>query len=335
MGLDSSKCITGYGHYSIKGRRKAMEDKTLFIPEFCHENQALFAVFDGHNGRNCSKFITCKLPEVLSRNSYFIEAPSVALVQSFMEVDKIFLEDCAKKGDKSGSTGVAVLIRDKQLYVANTGDSRCIICHDSNVYALTSDHKPYLPFEKDRIIHSGGHVVSGRVEGVLAVARAFGDIDFKNKDSYGPGAITCEPDIKIWNISNKTEFIVLACDGLWDVLSNACVANFVRKRLLRGKSPQKVCEHLVKYAYTKGSKDNISAIIVSFMNETHFKNNPQLIDIPLNSDNTTNEQEPSDISDTDDSSCDMSNSPAIEKRKKKKEELCHYFHADEGDVIDV
>jgi len=298
MGIDSSKCITDYGHHSIQGRRKEMEDKSLFIPEFCHENQALFAVFDGHHGRTCSKFITNKLPEVLCRNSYFLEAPSVALVQSFMEVDKMFLESSGKNGDKSGSTGVAVLIRDKQLYVANTGDSRCIISQDSNIYALTSDHKPDQPFEKDRIILSGGHVVSGRVEGVLSVARSFGDIDFKNKESCGPGAITCEPDIKIWNITEKSEFIVLACDGLWSVLSNETVANFVRKRLLRGKTSQKVSEQLVKYAYSKGSKDNISAVVISFMKPVD--QNDSLSDSlnkmnPQNLDQSTHEQEHSDV----------------------------------------
>jgi len=319
MGIDSSKCITGYGHYSIQGRRKDMEDKTLFIPEFCHENQALFAVFDGHNGRTCSKFITSRLPEVLSRNSYFLEAPSVALVQSFMEVDRQFLESSAKKGDKSGSTGVAVLIRDKQLYVANTGDSRCIICQDSNIIALTSDHKPNQPFETARILESGGHVVEGRVEGVLGVARSFGDRDFKNKKSYGPGAITCEPDIKIWSINEKTEFLVLACDGLWDVLTNETVGNFVRKRLIKGRNPQKVSEHLVKYAYTKGSKDNISALVISFLNVSGCKNNPQLIDIPLhcdNSDSPRHEQEPSDLSDSADNSITISNFGGSQKKSE-------------------
>jgi len=318
MGIDSSKCFTGYGHYSIKGRRKEMEDKTLFIPEFCHEKQALFAVFDGHNGRTCSKFITSKLPEVLSKNCYFFDAPSVALVQSFMEVDKMFLENCSKKGDKSGSTGVAVLIRDKQMFVANTGDSRCIICEESNVYALTNDHKPYNSFEKDRILHSGGHVVSGRVEGVLAVARAFGDIEFKNKESFGPGAITCEPEIKIWNISDKTEFIVLACDGLWDVFSNGCVANFVRKRLLKGQTPQKVCESLVKYAYQKGSRDNISAVIVSFLDGNLCKNNPQLIDIPIKDEYCHQQEKTCSDSFDDASSSDCSHSHEKEIRKQNK-----------------
>jgi serine/threonine protein phosphatase PrpC len=149
------------------------------------------------------------------------------------------------------------------------------------------------------------------VEGVLGVARAFGDIDFKNKESLGAGAITCEPDIKIWTISDKTEFLVLACDGLWDVLSNATVANFVRKKLLKGKTPQKVCANLVKYAYTKGSKDNISAVVISFFQESHLIRNHPLIDIPLkdstssvptnepNSSTNSITNEPNDLSDSE------------------------------------
>jgi serine/threonine protein phosphatase PrpC len=180
----------------------------------------------------------------------------------------------------------------------------------------------------DEVIEKIHFYLTLLVEGVLAVARAFGDIDFKDKKSYGAGAITCEPEIKIWNITEKTEFIVLACDGLWDVFSNGCVANFVRRRLLIGKTPQSVCESLVKYAYQKGSRDNISAVIVSFLDINRCKNNPQLIDIPINDDNITNRQEKSCDSDSyDDNSSDNSHSP---KSKKKKD---NYFN--EGVLIDA
>lgn len=168
------------------------------------------------------------------------------------------------KGLKDGSTAIVAILRQDQLYVANTGDSRAIVCEDATPIPLSTDHKPMDLKEMNRIRAAGGDVFLGRVQGILAVARAFGDIDFKG-ESGETGFITCEPDIKMWTINEKTEFIVLACDGVWDVMSNYDVVKFVREKLLQGLSPQTVTEQLVLQCFHRGSMDNISAIIVSFL----------------------------------------------------------------------
>jgi len=320
MGVDSSKCYTSYGRCSIQGRRKEMEDKTIVLPDFLEnddENLGLFGVFDGHNGNTCSDFLSENLPEILLKNDYLNVSPSIALIQSFLETDKSFLRKCCDNGDKSGSTGVASLIKDGQIYIANTGDSRCIICEDAHVYALSSDHKPSIPFEKERIINSGGQVTQGRVQGTLAVARAFGDIEFKDKLTFGAGVLTCEPDIKIWNVADATEFMVLACDGLWDVMSNEEVAQYVRKRLLKGIRSQKVCEELVRYAYKIGSTDNISVVIISFLKEEYLEKHPDVIDKTIECDEKGSSSDSSDITtEIDQVKC--------EKRRLKKEKVNKY-----------
>jgi len=123
-------------------------DSRSFIPvrqnKSGEEFICLFGVFDGHNGNTCSKFLSTNFPETLKKNGYLNESPSMALIQSFLELDKTFLKRCCTSGDKSGSTGVTTLIKDEQIFIANTGDSRCIICEDAVVYALTNDHKPSI-----------------------------------------------------------------------------------------------------------------------------------------------------------------------------------------------
>jgi len=344
MGGDSSKCYTSYGRCSIQGRRREMEDKTLLLPDFVenedHNAFGLFGVFDGHNGNTCSKYLSDNFPEVLKKNSYLNESPSFALIQTYLEIDKSFLQKCCSSGDKSGSTGVATLVRENQIFIANAGDSRCIICEDARVFALTSDHKPSIPFERERIINSGGQITQGRVQGTLAVARSFGDIEYKDKSTLGAGVLTCEPDIKIWNVVDATEFMVLACDGLWDVMTNEQVAQFVRKRLLKGIRAQKVCESLVKHAYKIGSTDNISVVIVSFFKRSYLEKNPDVVNKIIECiDNAEFKDcvsmESSDIS--SDHSASEIDQIKQEKRRKKKEKIHQYskkyFCGDDDQMI--
>ena len=110
-----------------------------------------------------------------------------------------------------------------------------------------------------RIEDNGGTAIGGRVQGTLGVSRAFGDISFKEKNY-----VICNPDIFSFSISNTNHFIVLACDGLWDVMSNQDVINFVFERLAQNEDQEKIVEELVCEAYDKGSNDNITAMIIVF-----------------------------------------------------------------------
>jgi len=169
---------------------------------------------------------------------------------------------------------VALLTEDNHLYVANAGDSRCVICKNGKAQAMSSDHKPGIPEEvariestghsvhKETIIVNGTRTYAYRVDGQIAVSRAIGDADYK--DNYGESpekqAITCVPDITEEDLA-AGDFIILACDGVWDVLSNEDVVNFINQRK-QSQDIQTITEQLVEEAIQKGSQDNITVVIV-------------------------------------------------------------------------
>uniref|UniRef100_A0A6B2L3N8 protein-serine/threonine phosphatase n=1 Tax=Arcella intermedia TaxID=1963864 RepID=A0A6B2L3N8_9EUKA len=241
-----------------------MEDATAIILHYGnHPGQSFFGVFDGHNGSRCARYLAQYLPSIIAVDVRFDTHPQIAINDAFLKVDNEFLRISKTQGLKDGSTAIVVIIKGNQIYVANTGDSRAILCDKSSAVPLSTDHKPLDNKERKRINAAGGHVFLGRVQGVLGVARAFGDIDFKREG--GEGFVTCEPDIKLWNRTETTEFIVLACDGVWDVMTTEDVTKFVRDKLMQGMPPQEVTELLVYHCFQRGSLDNISAIIVSFL----------------------------------------------------------------------
>lgn len=144
--------------------------------------------------------------------------------------------------DKSGSTAVACLISPTHTYLINCGDSRSIVCSENQVALCTYDHKPINPLERERIHNAGGSVMIQRVNGSLAVSRALGDYEYKCVEGRGPceQLVSPEPEIYVSERSmEKDEFVVLACDGIWDVMSNEDLKEFIHSRL-------KVTNDLVK-----------------------------------------------------------------------------------------
>ncbi|XP_019618557.1 PREDICTED: protein phosphatase 1B-like [Branchiostoma belcheri] len=98
---------------------------------------------------------------------------------------------------------------------------------------FTKDHKPFHPMERERIQNAGGSVMIQRVNGSLAVSRALGDFEYKCVDGLGPceQLVSPEPEITVQERTDNDEFVVLACDGIWDVMSNDEVCDFVRSRM--------------------------------------------------------------------------------------------------------
>jgi len=147
-----------------------------------------------------------------------------------------------KGEDKSGSTAVACLVSPTHIYLINCGDSRSLVCSDNQIVLCTYDHKPINPAERERIHNAGGSVMIQRVNGSLAVSRALGDFEYKCVEGRGPceQLVSPEPEIYVRERSyEKDEFVILACDGIWDVMSNEDLKEFVHSRL-------KVTNDLVK-----------------------------------------------------------------------------------------
>ena len=135
-----------------------------------------------------------------------------------------------------GSTGVTLLMTPEgDLYCANVGDSRCVACEGGKAVDFSIDHKPTLPAEHDRIMRAGGFVANGRVMGSLAMSRALGDFNFKNNGLQGGNPheemVSVVPEIITSKMTAETEFIIIACDGIWDCMSSQQCVDFIKKRL--------------------------------------------------------------------------------------------------------
>ncbi|KAK1292395.1 putative protein phosphatase 2C 11 [Acorus calamus] len=174
-------------------------------------------------------------------------------------------------GPTSGSTACVAIIRDKQLIVANAGDSRCVLSRKGQAYNLSRDHKPELEIERDRILKAGGFIHAGRVNGSLNLARAIGDMEFKQNKylSAEKQIVTANPDINIVDLCDDDEFIVLACDGIWDCMSSQQVVDFVREHINVENSLSAVCERVLDRCLapsTAGGEgcDNMTMILVKF-----------------------------------------------------------------------
>jgi len=179
--------------------------------------------------------------------------------------------DALRTGAASGAGGEEPETRRvRLLYVANAGDCRAVLCRGGWARDMSVDHKASLDRERERVEAAGGTVHNGRVNGVIAVTRAFGDPEFKvlmDKTWWGNGAkadiLTATPDIRSQEITAYDEFVILACDGLWDVMTSQQAVNFVRRRLRESPDLQAATEALVAKAIELASVDNVSAIVVA------------------------------------------------------------------------
>jgi protein phosphatase 1L len=219
---------------------------------------SLFGVFDGHGGAAAAAFAAARLAGALGAEPAFPAQPEAALEHAFEACDASFLR--AARGARppldDGTTAVAALVLwGKKLYVANAGDSRALLVHrNGRAEALSDDHKPNRPDEAARIRALGGAVVFHgvwRVAGVLAVSRALGDRSLKP-------FVVARPDVRAWTLGPNDRFLVLATDGIFDVLGNREVGELV----CAAAGAQAAADALVEQALFRGSTDNCTALIV-------------------------------------------------------------------------
>ncbi|KAL8260914.1 hypothetical protein R6Q59_024963 [Mikania micrantha] len=174
------------------------------------------------------------------------------------------------EGPTCGSTACVAIIRNNQLVVANSGDSRCVISRKCQAYNLSKDHKPDLESEKERILNAGGFIHCGRVNGSLNLTRAIGDMELK-KDKSLPAEkqiLTANPDINMVEICQDDDFLVLACDGIWDCMSSQQLVDFVLEELKTESKLSTVCEKVFDRCLAPNSGgegcDNMTMILVQF-----------------------------------------------------------------------
>ncbi|XP_038671781.1 integrin-linked kinase-associated serine/threonine phosphatase 2C isoform X1 [Scyliorhinus canicula] len=275
-----------------RGEREEMQDAHVIIDDFTSgftrlpsevSRLSYFAVFDGHGGTRSSKYAAQNLHLNLARNFPKGEVCSIektikkCLLMTFKQTDEGFLKQASsqKPAWKDGSTATCVLQVDKDLYVANLGDSRAILCRANGAskkltaLLLVKEHNPTQYDERMRIQKAGGTVRDGRVNGVLEVSRSIGDGQYKHC-----GVISV-PDIRRCQLTLNDRFILLACDGLFKVFSPEEAVLFVSAILedktltaRPGKAVQDVqfeaaCNRLASEAVRRGSADNVTIILVA------------------------------------------------------------------------
>ncbi|GMY31862.1 probable protein phosphatase 2C 39 isoform X1 [Fagus crenata] len=252
-----SKHVT-HGFHLVKGKsHHAMEDYVVarFKPVDEHE-LGLFAIFDGHLSHDVPDYLRTHLFDNILKEDDFWTEPEKAVRRAYRITDTKILEKAVDFG-KGGSTAVtAILINCQKLVVANVGDSRAVICKNGVAKQLSVDHEPSV--ERESIEERGGFVSNfpgdvPRVDGQLAVARAFGDKSLKKH-------LSSEPDISVEFIENDTEFVILASDGLWKVMSNQEATDCIRQI----KDARAAAKHLTDEALNRKSTDDISCIVVRF-----------------------------------------------------------------------
>lgn len=247
-----------YGLAQAQGRRPTMEDAHDIHTDSAY---AFFGLYDGHGGRKVADYVANNLyGNIRDRltNSDTNVRIRRSLRKGFLKTNNALA--LLPFAQKQGCTAIVALIHRGKLFVANAGDSRAVLCRGHKAIALSRDHKPDRPDEKKRIERLGGTVtVHGvaRVNGILAVSRAFGDMTLS---PY----VTAAPEIRTAPITSRDRFLILACDGVWDVLSNQEAVTLVKKSLhTNNNNFEHAAQDLKDAALEKGSTDNVSVILVN------------------------------------------------------------------------
>ncbi|KAH3767064.1 Protein phosphatase 2C 1 [Pelomyxa schiedti] len=247
-----------------RGRRGRMEDVVTIIGGYRDvQTDDLIGLYDGHNGPMAAMYIADALDQSI-RKALDGAGEDIPLIfnESFLSVNKALLEDLTVIG---GSTALVAFLRQDIGYLANVGDSRAIIVNtDKTFERLSVDHRPDDPLEAEYIKQHGGQVTEGieggkkvlRVNTQLTLSRAFGDRGLAQ-------FLRCEPHIASFPINDPTRsrWLVMACDGLWDFVPEQEVADIVQQ----SANPIAAALELRKTALVKSSGDNISIVIVDFL----------------------------------------------------------------------
>lgn len=277
--------------HSEQGFRATMEDEEILLQDIATSNWrhcSFFGVYDGHGGRECVTFVRqwlhLNFVAALHKRGGLDKSVQVhhdiqeCLSQGFEETDRQFLASAEALKAGSGCAAVVACVVGGWIWCANLGDSRALLCRDGRAVALSLDHKPDRDDEAERIQSAGGFVSFRRVLGRLAVSRAFGDAEYKNvgRDKVGTDKplVIAEPEIRLEKMTSEDEFLLLGCDGLFDVFGSQEAVDFVHARLsampVNEQDPRRAVQDIVHEAiHERRSRDNVTALLVTFKRALH------------------------------------------------------------------
>ncbi|KAG9149080.1 hypothetical protein Leryth_010687 [Lithospermum erythrorhizon] len=281
--LGTEFCRTEYvpslrsGAWADRGSRSSMEDVYICADNFMHDYglkdssegpSAFYGVFDGHGGKHAADFACHHLPRFIVQDEEFPSELERAIATAFVQTDHAFAEACTlDTGLASGTTALAALVIGSSLVVANAGDCRAVLCRKGKAIEMSRDHKPACIREKRRIEASGGYVDDGYLNGQLNVARALGDWHMEGLKAMEGGPLSAEPELMNTRLTEEDEFLIIGCDGIWDVFMSQNAVDFARRRLQEHNDPEMCSKDLVDEAIKRRSGDNLAVVVVCFQSQ--------------------------------------------------------------------
>ncbi|KAI3687076.1 hypothetical protein L1987_80767 [Smallanthus sonchifolius] len=273
-----SRRIRSGSHTDI-GPRKSNEDEHIRIDDVSNQlgdlyrlplPSSFYAVFDGHGGSEAASylkehamrlfFIDSDLPQTSNiDDDMFLQELENCHCKAFLLADQALSDECSIN-DYCRTTALTALILGKHLVIANAGDCRAVLCRKGVAVQLSQDHRPSYLEEKVRVEALGGFIEDGYLNGELAVTRALGDWHMKSPSS----PLTATPDVRQMVLTEDDEFLIIGCDGIWDVMSNQEAVAFVRRHLRLYDDPNCCARELVNQALRRDTSDNLTAIVVCF-----------------------------------------------------------------------
>ena len=299
--ISENDIIKGYAYNSSMGNVRDYNEDTITATKLVLDNTDkddksnvyFFGLYDGHGGKGCSYY----LKDYMHQN--IKEFSELGVKLGINETEENFkreegINENGEIKDSSGSCGIILMIKDHKCIIANVGDSRMVIFKNGKIFFTTEDHKPDSPVEKKRIEQAGGKIyqtpslfplfqngkqieIPWRVlPGRLSVSRTFGDIEAKDEKFGGmKNVVVALPDIKELEINDEYNFIVIGCDGIFDVLTNEelleCVKIVLKEKkmteYINDDDVHELCGEfaamIIKSALAKDSFDNVSCIVIA------------------------------------------------------------------------
>lgn len=269
------------GSFTDIGPRRYMEDEHIRIDDLQGHlgsllkfpvPSAFYGVFDGHGGPEAAAYVKknamrlffedVNFPQTCNVDDVFLEGVEDSLRRSFLSADLALADDCSVSSS-SGTTAITAVIFGRRLMVANAGDCRAVLCRKGEAIDMSQDHRPIYPAEQKRVQELGGFIDDGYLNGVLSVSRALGDWDMKlPRGSASP--LIAEPEFRQAVLTDDDEFLIIGCDGIWDVMSSQHAVSLVRRGLRRHDDPDQCARDLVMEALQRDTFDNLTVVIVCF-----------------------------------------------------------------------